>query len=165
MKYLLDANIFIQAKNLHYGMDFCPAFWEWLVTQNAKENVFSIEKVGDELKNGNDELANWAAERGKAFFLPPDDKVLSALGQISNCVTESQYDLVAVNTFFQAADYYLVAHALSVGCTVVTHESPSNGCRKIKIPNVCSKMNITCITPYQMLRAENVRFVLGAIRN
>ena len=24
MLYLLDTNIFIQAKNLHYGMDFCP---------------------------------------------------------------------------------------------------------------------------------------------
>ena len=30
MPYLLDANIFIQAKNLHYSFDFCPAFWEWL---------------------------------------------------------------------------------------------------------------------------------------
>ena len=26
--YLLDANGFIQAKNLHYGFDFCPAFWD-----------------------------------------------------------------------------------------------------------------------------------------
>ena len=26
-RYLLDANVFIQAKNLHYGFDFCPAFW------------------------------------------------------------------------------------------------------------------------------------------
>jgi hypothetical protein len=25
MAYLLDANVFIQAKNLHYGLDFCPA--------------------------------------------------------------------------------------------------------------------------------------------
>ena len=25
MAYLLDANVFIQAKNLHYGFDFCPA--------------------------------------------------------------------------------------------------------------------------------------------
>ena len=32
MAYLLDANVFIQAKNLHYGFDFCPAFWDWLVT-------------------------------------------------------------------------------------------------------------------------------------
>jgi len=28
MAYLLDANVFIQAKNLHYGLDFCPAFWD-----------------------------------------------------------------------------------------------------------------------------------------
>ena len=35
MAYVLDANVFIQAKNLHYGLDFCPAFWEWLIAQNA----------------------------------------------------------------------------------------------------------------------------------
>ena len=29
--YLIDANVFIQAKNLHYGFDFCPAFWTRLV--------------------------------------------------------------------------------------------------------------------------------------
>ena len=28
MAYLLDADVFIRAKNLHYGLDFCPAFWE-----------------------------------------------------------------------------------------------------------------------------------------
>ena len=29
--YLLDANSYIQAKNLHYQMSFCPAYWDWLV--------------------------------------------------------------------------------------------------------------------------------------
>lgn len=29
MAYLLDADVFIRAKNLHYGLDFCPAFWDW----------------------------------------------------------------------------------------------------------------------------------------
>ena len=33
-RYLLDANVFIQAKNLHYGFDFFPAFWDWLVDRN-----------------------------------------------------------------------------------------------------------------------------------
>lgn len=51
MAYLLDANVFIQAKNLHYGMDFCPAFWNWLDRQNATGRVFSIEKVADELQH------------------------------------------------------------------------------------------------------------------
>jgi len=56
MPYLLDANVFIQAKNLHYGLDFCPAFWDWLVVENAAGNVFSIERVGDEIEAGGDEL-------------------------------------------------------------------------------------------------------------
>jgi hypothetical protein len=37
MAYLLDANVFMQAKNLHYGMDFCPAFWDWLIASNAAQ--------------------------------------------------------------------------------------------------------------------------------
>jgi len=41
MAYLLDANVFISAKNLHYGLDFCPAFWEWLIERNAAGRVFS----------------------------------------------------------------------------------------------------------------------------
>lgn len=36
MSYLLDANVFMSAKNLHYGLDFCPAFWDWLVHKGAR---------------------------------------------------------------------------------------------------------------------------------
>nr|WP_269633613.1 DUF4411 family protein [Pelomonas sp. BJYL3] len=35
MAYLLDANVFIQAKNLQYGFDFCPGFWDWLAQYAA----------------------------------------------------------------------------------------------------------------------------------
>jgi Domain of unknown function (DUF4411) len=57
MAYLLDANVFIQAKNLHYGFDFCPAFWDWLIARNDAGDVFSIERVGDEIDAGADELS------------------------------------------------------------------------------------------------------------
>ena len=43
MSYLLDANVFISAKNLHYGLDFCPAFWEWLIHAGNTGTVFSID--------------------------------------------------------------------------------------------------------------------------
>ena len=76
MAYLLDANVFIQAKNLHYGLDFCPAFWEWLIFNNSEKRVFSIEKVGDEINAGADELAVWAQDRGSDFFLKPDSSIL-----------------------------------------------------------------------------------------
>ena len=41
MAYLLDADVFIRAKNVHYGFDFCPAFWEWLVADGADGRAVS----------------------------------------------------------------------------------------------------------------------------
>lgn len=65
MPYLLDSNVFIQANRLHYGMDFCPAFWDWLDEQSREGVVFSIEKVAEELQAGDDELSEWAEQKNK----------------------------------------------------------------------------------------------------
>ena len=159
--YLLDSNVFIQAKNLHYGFDFCPAFWDWLVEQNDAERVASIEKVADELQAGDDELSKWAAARGEGFFLPPDDAVLPALLNVSDWASGHGYQPAAVTTFLQVADYWLVAHALAHECIVVTHEVPANTTSKIKIPNACIGLGLRCMNPYEMLRCERARFVLG----
>ncbi len=161
MSYLLDANVFIQAKNLHYGFDFCPGFWDWIEIKNAEKSVFSVEKVGNELTDGDDDLADWATSRGSALFLPPDEPLLEALARVSSWVTDHGYEPAAVNTFFQVADYYLVAHGLAHGHTIVTHEVPAASSRKIKIPNVCIGLGVRCMTPFEMLRKERARFVLG----
>lgn len=161
MAYLLDANVFIQAKNLHYGLDFCPAFWEWLVASNAGGKVFSIEKVGDEIDAGADELTAWVMQRGPNFFLKPDTAMLPALGSVSTWATSQSYEPAAVSTFLQVADYYLVAYALAHGHTVVTHEIASTSTKRIKIPNACIGLGIKCMTPFEMLRRERARFVLG----
>jgi len=160
MAYLLDANVFIQAKNLHYGFDFCPAFWDWLIESNARGVVFSIEKVGDEIKTGNDELVQWAEALGETFFLKPDAESLPAFQQVSSWAQNQDYDPAAVHTFLQVADYYLIAHALAHGFTVVTHEVPANTRKKVKIPSVCIGLGIKHMTPYEMLRRERARFVL-----
>ena len=55
MAYLLDSDVFIQAKNLHYGFDFCPGFWDWIDMANAAGTVISIENVRIELLGGNDD--------------------------------------------------------------------------------------------------------------
>lgn len=161
MAYLLDANVFIQAKNLHYGLDFCPAFWEWLIEANAGNRVFSIEKVGDEVEAGADDLSASATQRGPGFFLKPDAAVVPALGAVSTWATAQGYEPAAVSTFLQVADYYLVAHALAHGHTLVTHEVAAPSRKRIKIPNACIGVGVKCMTPFEMLRHERARFVLG----
>jgi hypothetical protein len=162
MAYLLDANVFIAAKNLHYGLDFCPAFWDWLVAENAAGSVFSIEKVGDEVQAMADELSRWAGARGAGFFLAPDATAFPALAAVSAWANGQRYTPAAVSTFLQVADYYLVAQAQAGDHTVVTHEVPAASPRKIKIPDACIGLGIKFMTPYEMLRRERARFVLGA---
>jgi len=161
MAYLLDANVFITAKDLYYGFDFCPAFWDWLANHNQSGRVFSVERVGDELTGGDDRLADWAAESGKAFFLPADAATLPALNTIAEWVNRhDQYTPAAKNTFLQVADYYLIAQALAGGHTVVTHEKPENSRHRVKIPNVCLGVDIPYVNTFDMLRRERARFVL-----
>jgi predicted nucleic acid-binding protein len=164
MSYLLDANVFIQAKNLHYGFDFCPAFWDWLSAENRAGRVFSIEKVKGELQAGNDYLATWASEQGSEFFLAPDVSTLAALSRVSRWIANQGYHPAAVNAFLQLADFYIVSQALALGYSVVTQETPGDGFKKVKIPNPCIGLGINCLSPFEMLRREHARFVLAPQR-
>lgn len=162
MAYLLDANVFIQAKNLHYGFDFCPGFWDWLQVQHAAGVVFSVEKVGTELAAGADDLSTWAARQGPAFFVPPDTGTAASLAATSIWASTQTYSPAAVNTFLQVADLYLVAHAHAHGHVIVTHETPGTSANRVKIPNACIGLGITCMSPFEMLRTEHARFVNAA---
>lgn len=157
--YLLDSDVFIQAKNLHYGFDFCPAFWDWLDVASSDAKVFSIEKVRLELEEGADALASWASSR-PSFFLPPDPAMLPALGRVSDWATSGRYEPAASSTFLQLADYYLVAHALAHGYIVVTQEVSSASVRRIKIPDACVALGVTFMNTFEMLRVERARFIL-----
>jgi hypothetical protein len=159
--YLLDANVFIQAKNLHYGLDFCPAFWQWLTDRNAANLVFSIDKVADEIAAGADELTDWMRQQNDSLFRNTDANVAAQFTKVATWVTGQNYEPAAINTFLQVADFYLVAHALAENHVVVTHEVPANSTKRIKIPNVCAGLNLRFMTPYEMLRREQARFVLG----
>ncbi|MCW5938360.1 MAG: DUF4411 family protein [Fimbriimonadaceae bacterium] len=165
MAYLLDANAFIAAKNLHYGMDFCPGFWEWLRLGHESGTLASVEKVGDELAAGADELSDWASELPDGFFIKPDASTVTALARVSEWVTSNGYEPAAVSTFLSVGDSYLVAQALAGSHTVVTHERTSDSVRRIKIPNVCIGLGVKVVSPFEMLRAERARLVLGSTGN
>ena len=171
-RYLLDTNIFIQARHRHYRFDFCPAFWEWLIRQHGAGIVFSIEAVYNELKEdkskeGKDDLFEWVKQRGSGFFMPPDEKVFDAYEEqvIHWAETDPNHRPAASKEFLAVADSFLVAHALAHDFTVVTYEARAKyvqgqKIKRIKIPNACDHFMIDSITPYEMLSRERARFVL-----
>ncbi len=161
MAYLLDANVFIEGKNRYYGFDFCPAFWDWIEAANAAHRVFSIEKVGDELAAVADDLSTWAASRGTRLFLPIETSMVESLRQVAVWTQGQHYEPGAITTFLQDADSYLVAQALALGYTVVTQEVPSASLKRIKVPDACVGLGVRCVSPFEMLRNERARFVLG----
>jgi hypothetical protein len=108
-------------------------------------------------------LSVWADARGTGFFLRPDADIFPALAAVSAWASGQRYEASAVSTFLQVADYYLVAHSLAGEHTIVTHEIPSASTRKIKIPDACIGLGIKCVTPFEMLRRERARFVLGPL--
>jgi Domain of unknown function (DUF4411) len=84
------------------------------------------------------------------------------LAGVSTWAGSGNYEPAAVNTFLQSgADYYIVAQALALGHVVVSHEIPSNSTRRIKIPDACLGVGVKVMSPYEMLRTEKARFVLG----
>lgn len=159
MAYLLDANVFIAAKRLHYGFDFCPGFWDWLFQANQLKSVYSIERVANELTGSGDDLSVWFKSNRKRFVIPMAKNTESCLEQVG-LWARSRYTSDAVSQFLQTADYYLVGQALAGSHTVVTYEKASNAVNRVKIPDVCLAFSVPCITPFEMLRREKARLVL-----
>jgi hypothetical protein len=53
-----------------------------------------------------------------------------------------------------------VSHAHATKHVVVTHEVPAATVRQIKIPDACVGMGVKCMSPFEMLRLEQARFIL-----
>ena len=87
--------------------------------------------------------------------------MVPSLQAVSTWVTGQNYTQAAISTFLQVADYYLVAHAHAHQDVVVTHEVASAAQRKVPIPNVCIGMGVPFMNPFDMMRTERVRLILG----
>ena len=164
MQYLLDANIFIQAQNQHYGMDFCPAFWDFLKLEAESKTIVSSDMVYDELKLFNDEVSAWVVEYRDLLFTvsSQEEEIQKKFREVADFIsTHTTYKESEKDRFLSGADPWLIATANVMNLTIVTHEVlvPSNS-TKVKIPNVAREFGVDYISPYKMIRDLGGRFVL-----
>ena len=160
-RYVLDANVFIEAARRYYAFDLAPPFWETLVRHAANGRIQSIDRIKKELEQGNDELATWATTQFTDAFASTDEEdVIESYSEVMGWVqAQDQFSDAAKADFATSADGWLVAYARSKGHIVVTHEvlDPSIR-RKVPIPNVCQAFGVSYVDTFKMLRELGVRF-------
>lgn len=167
MRYLLDSDILIAAKNLHYRPSFCLGFWEWVENGNLADKIFSIDYVYHELQVSDDSdfLKTWSQEKNAndGFFLSTEN-CLTQWGNIAKWAGSKGYKESAIDKFLSpnAADAWLIAFALSKKqaneYTIVTNEvSAPLSKNSIKLPDAAHAMGVPVIKLYDLLslHAEN----------
>ena len=165
-RYLLDANVFIQAHRTYYAFDICPGFWRGLLREHEAKRVFSIDKVKAELVESGDRLAVWVKNSAPAtFFKGTADKAVSDgyRAMVRWVQGEAQFVPEAKAHFAAVADGWVIAYAKANGLVVVTHEEYAPDAKsKVPMPNVCLELDVAYCNTFEMLRDLKIR--LGLIK-
>lgn len=159
-RYVLDANVFMQAHRQWYRFCFCQGFWAFIIKQQQNGVVTSIDRVKDEINPG-DALHDWVKKTApKSLFA--SSKSTNVGKKYADVVTwvmsSSSYTPEAKNEFMGEADGWLIAYAWAHDMILVTHEVPSKQKGRVKIPDVCSHFKVRHCNTFRML--EDLKITL-----
>ncbi len=163
LSYLVDANVLMEAKRRYYRFALCPGFWECINLHHRRGEIASLDKVKNEIKEGKDDLYQWAKEEcPKSFFkATTEPKVQGYYGSLMAWAqSQPQYLPAAVAKFAADADGWLVAYAKHHNYLVVTHETPAPKSKsEIKIPEACKALGVDWVDTFDMLEKLKVQFI------
>lgn len=154
-RYLLDANVFIEAENRHYGFGICPGFWK-LIEHHANITLVSVKPIRGELET--EALIDWAKHRVPDTFFREVDapEVVAEYGKMMQWVmTNPRFFRQAKEKFAGEADCWLAAYAKVHGSewVVVTEEEYAPDVkRKVPLPNLCREFGIEYMDTVAMVK-------------
>lgn len=161
IRFVLDANVFIEAHRRYYAFDICPGYRITLTAHHGGGRLCSIDRVRDELLAQTDALSRWAQQLLASFFeATGDPSVIGWFGRIIAWVqAQPRFLLAAKEAFAAKADGWLIAFAKAQGSVVATNEASHPQARRtVPIPDVCNAFGVECIGTFDMLRALGASF-------
>lgn len=166
MDYLIDANCFIESKNVTNPLDVAISFWAKIKDLALAGRIHSIDKVKTELMSMNDELSEWVRDEIPDFFFYSTNTadVQQNVADLRNwAVGTGQYDNKAIQDFNSStvADSYLAGYAATdnQNIKVVTNEKAGTGSKhSVKLPDACSQKGVSCLRIMEMLREMGETF-------
>ncbi len=150
LRYLLDANVLIDADKLYYSIDRVPEYWAWLLHHASAGHVKVPIEIYNEVKVGKDRVAKLVRQERSRLVLQAQVSAASArtvLNRYGKNLTAAELQKIG-------QDPFLIAHAASnpnVYCIVTTEVSAVSKRRaNRKIPDVAAELK-TC-DPFQFIR-------------
>lgn len=158
MKYLLDTNVLIEAKNGYYAFDICPGFWSWI---KSYSDMKSIRFVEEEILEGKDELSSWIQSELQDYFIEENDDIQIEYQNVLQYVCDlPNFNRDKKEEFLSKADGWLIATAIKENAVIVTHEKYDFNCKKkILLPVIADHFNVKCVRIINVLREDGVKFL------
>jgi hypothetical protein len=163
LPYLLDTNIFVQASRTYYSFNFAPGFWDKLVAYGEQGKIISIDKVLNELNDGDDQLKVWANSAFNKYFKTSESgEIALEYSNLVNWVYKNPVYLPSAKDHFMEddnADAWVIAYAKVHNLVLVTEEKSNPASqRSVMIPDVCNAFGVQYCHPFKML--EELKFSL-----
>jgi hypothetical protein len=151
MDYLIDANCFIESKNVTNPLDVAISFWAKIKDLALAGRIHSIDKVKTEIP-------------ASFFYSTSAADVQQNVADLRSwAVGTGLYDNKAIQDFNSStvADPYLAGYAAtdSQNIKVVTNEKAGTGSKhSVKLPDACAQKGVSCLRIMEMLREMGETF-------
>ncbi|NHZ84750.1 MAG: DUF4411 family protein [Planctomycetia bacterium] len=157
-KYCLDSNVLIQAWQKYYSPKYCQSYWDVLNDLGNQRIIFIPEMVYEEITRTDDDLSEWL-KSSMIEVKTIDTEVTKCLKNIYSADLNHKH-MVDSKKGRSLADPWVIAHAMKEQAIVVTKEEKITAINsnKIKIPNVCDKMNVRWINDFEFVAELNIQF-------
>ncbi len=159
VRYLFDSDVLMTSGRLHYQIDFCQSFWDWLEEGHKRGIFFSIDKVKNELLDGSgDPLRKWADSPNLTEFFKPSGSGMSVWPTLTSHAMDpsKNFKEIAKTKFLNndKADAWLIAFASKHGnYKIVTNEKSEPASKKdIKLPDAASWVGVQTLNLYDILK-------------
>ncbi len=119
----------------------------------AAGNLLVPEEVYEELKAQDDDLLAWVKQRSSVIVVPTGRAVMLE----ARAVLADHEGLTKAGTGRGMADPFVIALARLKGCPVVTQEQGGSA-NKPRIPFVCRRREISCLSMLEVIRREGWKF-------
>ena len=152
--YSVDTSALIDGLERYYQPANFPSLWR-RVDELVEAGRFVCSEEVIEEAGKRDLAANaWCKQRGAELMVATDARVAEVVSALLGAYPKITKELKGRNR----ADPFVIAVAQIKGATVVTGEGQNGSENRPKIPWVCARLGIACISFTQLIQEEGWRF-------